>query len=83
MFYCQKDIESGKQCKTQCAHCKEYYAPIEQSELFLVFGHNSKGKGVIVSVMAESSSQAIQNALKMRPDCKFNHANLKFHAKNN
>ncbi len=29
-FYCQRDIEGGPQCETQCDHCKEYYKPLEQ-----------------------------------------------------
>jgi len=27
--YCQSQIEDRKRCKSQCNHCKEYYAPLE------------------------------------------------------
>lgn len=28
-FYCQREIEGNEMCEEQCAHCKEYYAPLE------------------------------------------------------
>lgn len=31
-FYCQREIEGNKACKEQCAHCEEYYAPLEDDE---------------------------------------------------
>lgn len=42
---------------------------------FNCYGHDNKGKGVIVSVMAEHSAEALNEARIKRPDCKFNHAN--------
>ena len=27
--YCQSQIEDNGKCETQCEHCKEYYAPLE------------------------------------------------------
>lgn len=30
-MYCQSEIEGGKMCKTQCDHCKLYYAPLENN----------------------------------------------------
>lgn len=44
---------------------------------FLVYGHDKKGKGKIVSVMAENSKEAINIAIEENKDCKFNHANIK------
>lgn len=29
-IYCQRKEELQKKCKTQCDHCKEYYAPLEE-----------------------------------------------------
>ena len=31
-FYCQREIEMNPICKTQCEHCKEYYAPLEKDK---------------------------------------------------
>lgn len=27
--YCQREIEGESECKDQCEHCAEYYAPLE------------------------------------------------------
>lgn len=29
--YCQAHIEGQKFCKSQCEHCKLYYAPLEKN----------------------------------------------------
>jgi len=43
---------------------------------FNCYGHDNKGKGVIVSVMAEHGAEALNEARVKRPDCKFNHCNI-------
>jgi len=43
---------------------------------FNCYGHDNKGKPVIVSVMAEHSAEALNEARVKRPDCKFNHCDI-------
>jgi len=44
---------------------------------FLVYGHDSNGKGVILEVVAEHGASALEQARLLRTDCRFNHVNLK------
>lgn len=44
---------------------------------FLVYGHDSNGKGKIVSVLAEHTAEALEIAREENKDCRFNHANIK------
>lgn len=49
----------------------------EGKKWFYAYGHDNKGKGIIVQVMAEHSAEALKAARIKRPDCKFNHCNMK------
>ena len=44
---------------------------------FLAYGHDSNGKGKIVSVLAEHGSVALEIAREENKDCKFNHINIR------
>lgn len=44
---------------------------------FLVFGHTDNGRGIVVEVTALNGAEALEKAKQERPNCKFNHVNLK------
>lgn len=45
--------------------------------VFLVYGHTLKGKPLIIEVVAEHDAEALDLARESRPDCKFNHCQIK------
>lgn len=56
----------------------ELYSNIasEECKQFNVFGHDSDGLPIIISICAKHSADAIKIARAKHPDCKFNHSNL-------
>ena len=46
------------------------------AKTFYVYGNDSKGKGVIVTVFADNGAHALDLARSQRPDCKFNHTQI-------
>lgn len=49
-----------------------------EKKVFIVYGHDSFGKGITIETLAEHGAEAIATAKQIRPDCRFNHSNLKF-----
>lgn len=49
-----------------------------EKKVFIVYGHDSFGKGVTVETLAGHGAEAMATAKRIRPDCRFNHSNLKF-----
>lgn len=47
--YCQSQIEDNGKCETQCEHCKEYYAPLENEPTGLGVGGESLKENFIDS----------------------------------
>jgi len=48
--YCQSQIEDNGKCETQCEHCKEYYAPLENEPKGAGVGGESKKEIFIDSI---------------------------------
>ena len=63
--YCQSQIEDNGKCETQCEHCKEYYAPLENEPTGLGVGGESLKENFIDSNQAkigeDGSNQAKPN----------------------
>ena len=51
--YCQSQIEDNGKCETQCEHCKEYYAPLENEPTGLGVGGESLKENFIDSNQAK------------------------------
>lgn len=54
--YCQSQIEDNDKCETQCEHCKEYYAPLENEPKGLGVGGESLKENFIDSSVSQSES---------------------------
>lgn len=54
--YCQSQIEDNGKCETQCEHCKEYYAPLENEPKGLGVGGESLKENFIDSSDTTSES---------------------------
>ena len=54
--YCQSQIEDNGKCETQCEHCKEYYAPLENEPKGLGVGGESLKENFIDSSVSQSES---------------------------
>lgn len=54
--YCQSQIEDNGKCETQCEHCKEYYAPLENEPKGLGVGGESLKENFIDSSVSQSGS---------------------------
>ncbi len=54
--YCQSQIEDNGKCETQCEHCKEYYAPLENEPKGAGAGGESKKEIFIDSSPNTSAS---------------------------
>ena len=54
--YCQSQIEDNGKCETQCEHCKEYYAPLENEPKGAGVGGESKKEIFIDSESVEQKS---------------------------
>lgn len=54
--YCQSQIEDNGKCETQCEHCKEYYAPLENEPKGLGVGGESLKENFIDSSVSQSVS---------------------------
>lgn len=52
--YCQSQIEDNGKCETQCEHCKEYYAPLENEPKGV--GGESLKENFIDSSVSQSES---------------------------
>ena len=52
--YCQSQIEDNGKCETQCEHCKEYYAPLENEPKGAGVGGESKKENFIDSDSIDS-----------------------------
>jgi hypothetical protein len=51
--YCQSQIEDNGKCETQCEHCKEYYAPLENEPKGAGVGGESLKENFIDSASLE------------------------------
>ncbi len=47
------------------------------NSVFLVYGHTLKGKAVVIEVVAEHEAEALGLARELKPDCRFNHCQIK------
>jgi len=56
--YCQSQIEDNGKCETQCEHCKEYYAPLENEPTGLGVGGESLKENFIDS--SEPTSESVE-----------------------
>ena len=67
------DVDSIEVYEFPFSDCEDFESKFVK---FNVFGHSQKGKAMIRTVLAESSSEAIKIAVKENPGCRFNHANI-------
>ena len=60
--YCQSQIEDNGKCETQCEHCKEYYAPLENEPKGAGVGGESLKENFIDSASLELRESLEQNS---------------------
>jgi len=65
--YCQSQIEDNGKCETQCEHCKEYYAPLENEPTGLGVGGESLKENFI-----DSSSEELGKSESVDRDFMYN-----------
>ena len=70
--YCQSQIEDNGKCETQCEHCKEYYAPLENEPKGLGVGGESLKENFIDSNQAKIGEDSLTSAPTNSVDWMYN-----------